>query len=453
VLVPEMIPVWVFSSFFYAWLVIVVNRTARELRRCANAANGPILTSVNEVANCRLVLRTVGAGRLFRESICVDLDEFLRFNYANTSCVNCGTLSAYVLSFVISGGITAAILANRQSYTPSFVGLALTYIFNMPYFLCGFSQIFMQLLDALTSLERLLQYGHNGMVMAEAAWTLPADPNQNRSPASWPTSGVTVFEHVSLIYRPGLPKALDGVSFSLSSGEKVGVAGRSGAGKSSLMAVLFRLSEPAGGRILIDNVDIGSIGLQTLRKAVAIVPQDPLLIAGSVKTNLDPFGEHSERALEQVLDEVELGASLLHSDGFALSHGERQLLTLGRMLLRQSKIRVFDEPTSNVDAATDCVVQRLLRSAAAFRSSTQLTIAHRLQTILDCDRVIVMGNGRILEIGPPKHLLSDPQSSLSKMESHGRGAVEDVSASTQRTSKNTVRVWGSCMRGFECVKA
>jgi len=182
------------------------------------------------------------------------------------------------------------------------------------------------------------------------------------------------------------------------------------------MSVLFRLNEPTEGRILIDGVDITSIGLQTLRTAVAIVPQDPLLISGSVKTNLDPFGEHSEPALEQVLDEVELGASLLHSDALALSHGERQLLTLGRMLLRQAKIRIFDEPTSNIDAGTDRIVQHLLRSAAAFRSSTQLTIAHRLQTIMDCDRVIVMDNGRILEIGPAQQLLSDPQSSLFTLE-------------------------------------
>lgn len=416
VLVPHLVLVLVLAGPAYAWIVMSVNKTTRELRRCASAAMGPILTTVNEAANCRLVLRTMGVDWLFRERLCAEMDEYLRFQYAGMSCVNCGTLSAYMLAFAISGGTTVFILADRQSYSPSYVALALTYSFNLPYFLNIFSQIFMQLLAALTSLERLLQYGHNGIVTAEAAWTLPGDPNQVSSPTSWPALGGVVFENVSLIYRPGLPKALDGVSFSLNPGEKVGAAGRSGAGKSSLMSVLFRLNEPTEGRILIDGVDITSIGLQTLRTAVAIVPQDPLLISGSVKTNLDPFGEHSEPALEQVLDEVELGASLLHSDALALSHGERQLLTLGRMLLRQAKIRIFDEPTSNIDAGTDRIVQHLLRSAAAFRSSTQLTIAHRLQTIMDCDRVIVMDNGRILEIGPAQQLLSNPQSSLFTLE-------------------------------------
>jgi len=407
----------------YAWIVMIVNRTTRELRRCANGTMGPILTNINETANCRLVLRTMDVGLLFQERLCAELNEYLRFQYASMSCVNCGTLSAYTLAFIISAGTTTFILADRHSYTPSFVALALTYSFNLPYFLNICSQIFMQLLNSLTSLERLLQFGHNGIVMSEAAWTLPADPNQGGSPTSWPALGGVVFENVSLTYRPGLPMALDGVSFSLSPGEKVGAAGRSGAGKSSLMVVLFRLNELTGGRILIDGVDIASIGLQTLRTAVAIVPQDPLLISGSVKTNLDPFGEQSEPALEQVLDEVKLGASLLHSDAFALSHGERQLLTLGRMLLRQSRIRIFDEPTSNIDAGTDRVIQHLLRSAVAFRSSTQLTIAHRLQTILDCDRILVMDNGRIVEIGPPQKLLSDPESSLSRLESHGRGII------------------------------
>jgi len=196
--------------------------------------------------------------------------------------------------------------------------------------------------------------------------------------------------------------------------------GRSGAGKSSLMVALFRLTELAGGRILVDGVDIAGVGLRTLRRAIAIVPQEPLLINGSVRLNLDPFGEHTDDALARVLEEVELGAAQLRSTASAstLSHGERQLLTLARTLLWPSRIRVFDEPTSNIDAATDRVVQQLLRSAAAFRGSTQLTIAHRLQTVLDCDRIIVMGSGQVLEVGPPNDLLADPKSRLSELARH-----------------------------------
>lgn len=136
--------------------------------------------------------------------------------------------------------------------------------------------------------------------------------------------------------------------------------------------------------------------------------------------NLDPFGEHSDVDLAHVLDEVKLGASMLFSTASAstLSHGERQLLTLGRTLLWPAKIRVFDEPTSNIDAATDLVVQQLLRSAAAFRASTQLTIAHRLQTVMDCDRILVMGDGKVVEIGPPSELLADPNSRLSDLARH-----------------------------------
>ncbi|CAE8605275.1 unnamed protein product, partial [Polarella glacialis] len=237
---------------------------------------------------------------------------------------------------------------------------------------------------------------------------------------SWPSKGAITFEDVSLVYRAGLPKALDGISFSLRPGEKVGVVGRSGAGKSSLMVLLLRLNEATVGRILVDGVDISKVGLGKLRKAIAVVPQEPLLITGSVRRNLDPFGDHTDKELARVLREVELDPGLLQAETIAstLSHGERQLLTLGRTLLWPAKIRVFDEPTSNIDAATDRVIQQLLRSAEAFGQSTQMTIAHRLQTVIDCDRILVMSGGRLLEAGSPRELLQRPGSQLAALAGH-----------------------------------
>ena len=240
---------------------------------------------------------------------------------------------------------------------------------------------------------------------------------------------------MSLVYRPGLPKAVDGISFELRPGEKVGVVGRSGAGKSTLMVLLLRLNEVTEGRILIDGVDISKIGLGKLRKAIAVVPQEPLLIEGTVQENLDPFAEHSSQKLAEVLEKVELEPSLLAqaSSASTLSQGERQLLTLARTLLWPSRVRVFDEPTSNIDAATDRLIQRFLRSPTMFGQSTQITVAHRLQTVVSCDRILVMSSGKVVESGPPRELLDRPSSHLSALAAHAGVELKTTPDDTERT--------------------
>ena len=212
---------------------------------------------------------------------------------------------------------------------------------------------------------------------------------------------------------------MDGISFELQPGEKVGVVGRSGAGKSTLMVLLLRLNEVSEGRILIDGADISKIGLGKLRKAIAVVPQEPLLIEGTVQQNLDPFSEHSLEDLAEVLAKVELDPGLLEAQTSAstLSQGERQLLTLGRTLLWPAKVRVFDEPTSNIDAATDRLIQQFLRSPTMFGQATQITVAHRLQTVFSCDRILVMAGGKLVESGPPQKLM-EAGSHLSALAAH-----------------------------------
>eukprot|EP00746_Dinoflagellata_sp_MGD_P040738 gnl/MRDRNA2_/MRDRNA2_19840_c0_seq1.p1 gnl/MRDRNA2_/MRDRNA2_19840_c0~~gnl/MRDRNA2_/MRDRNA2_19840_c0_seq1.p1 ORF type:complete len:439 (-),score=68.47 gnl/MRDRNA2_/MRDRNA2_19840_c0_seq1:165-1373(-) len=396
----------------------------------------PVLTTINETCNGRLILRSMRVEEAFRERFCEQMDEYSHFNYASLSVMSGGVILSYAVAFAISSCTASLIIAGAVHVSPSYVALALTYSFNLPFFLNALSQDSQILLGMLTSLERLLQYGRSGIVPKEAPWFLPDEP-AGTGASAWPPRGELVFDNVSLVYRPGTPKSVNRLSISIAAREKIGVVGRSGAGKSSLMVLLFRLNEATEGRITIDGVDIASIGLQKLRRAIAIVPQDPLLITGTVRLNLDPFHEHADEDIYRVLKEVELDPSLIEKSISAstLSQGERQLLTLGRTLLWPAKIRVFDEPTSNIDAATDRVIQQLLRHASAFRGSAQITIAHRLQTVVDCDRIMVMGAGKLQEVGPPRQLLADPNSQLSALACH---AGFDLSQANNISPKEVV---------------
>jgi len=226
-----------------------------------------------------------------------------------------------------------------------------------------------------------------------------------------------------LIYRPGLAPALDGVNFVVQGGTSVGVVGRTGSGKSSLMVLLFRIVEASAGAVLLDGVNVAQLGLHRLRQAMAIIPQEPLLLEGSVRSNVDPFAERSDEELQAVCKRVGLqGDGVLDltvgSSNSELSAGQKQLVSLARTLLQKVQVLAFDEPTSNIDPETDKWIQQTMRSE--FSGCTRLTIAHRLETIIDCDQIIVMDTGRVKESGAPQVLLADPNSSFAAMaRTHG----------------------------------
>jgi ABC-type multidrug transport system fused ATPase/permease subunit len=219
-------------------------------------------------------------------------------------------------------------------------------------------------------------------------------------------------------YRPGLDLVLKGLSFSVKSGEKIGIVGRTGAGKSSMVMALFRIVEPASGCLLIDGMDISTIGLQDLRSRITIIPQEPVLFEGTVRENLDPFKRESDlelwRALESahLRDKIEsmdgkLDAKILQG-GENLSVGQRQLICLARAILRRSKILLMDEATAAIDVETDSIIQATIRSE--FRNCTVLTIAHRINTVMDSDRILVLDQGRVAEFDSPAHLMRNSRS-------------------------------------------
>jgi ABC-type multidrug transport system fused ATPase/permease subunit len=269
-----------------------------------------------------------------------------------------------------------------------------------------------------TSLERIKEFE---VLPQERPHVAAGDAELENS--GWPTHGEITINHASLQYgrtasgQPSGPRVLDDLSLRIEAGHKIGIVGRTGAGKSSLVSVLFRLVEPTGGQIVIDQVDTSSVGLSLLRKNIAIIPQDPILMKGTVGYNLDPFSMYSPAAVLDAMTRAHLDHSLLEtsveSGGIGLSVGQRQLICLARALLTRAPIVLMDEPTANCDLETDEVVQAMIRRE--FAANTVLTIAHRLQTVIDSDMILVLGDGKVLQYGPPRDLLQDTTGAFAAM--------------------------------------
>uniref|UniRef100_A0A671PQ45 Cystic fibrosis transmembrane conductance regulator n=1 Tax=Sinocyclocheilus anshuiensis TaxID=1608454 RepID=A0A671PQ45_9TELE len=294
------------------------------------------------------------------------------------------------------------------------VGLALSYAVTlMGMFQWGVRQS-AEVENMMTSVERVVEYTE---LESEAPWETPKRP-----PPDWPNWGLITFDRVNFSYSSDGPVVLKNISAMFRPREKVGIVGRTGAGKSSLISALFRLMEPEG-KIIVDRVLTSEIGLHDLRQKMSIIPQDPMLFTGTMRKNLDPFSQHSDHDLWNALEEVQLKAAVeelpnkleteLAESGSNFSMGQRQLVCLARAILRKNRILIIDEATANVDPRTDELIQKTIRDK--FKECTVLTIAHRLNTIIDSDRILVLDAGRIHEYDAPHVLLQNQNGIFYKM--------------------------------------
>ncbi|XP_016089140.1 multidrug resistance-associated protein 4-like [Sinocyclocheilus grahami] len=294
------------------------------------------------------------------------------------------------------------------------VGLALSYAVTlMGMFQWGVRQS-AEVENMMTSVERVIEYTE---LESEAPWE-----TQKRPPPDWPNRGLITFDRVNFSYSSDGPVVLKNISAMFRPREKVGIVGRTGAGKSSLISALFRLMEPEG-KIIVDRVLTSEIGLHDLRQKMSIIPQDPVLFTGTMRKNLDPFTQHSDHDLWNTLEEVQLKAAVeelpnkleteLAESGSNFSMGQRQLVCLARAILRKNRILIIDEATANVDPRTDELIQKTIRDK--FKECTVLTIAHRLNTIIDSDRILVLDAGRIHEYDAPHVLLQNQNGIFYKM--------------------------------------
>ncbi|OMO92329.1 hypothetical protein COLO4_17673 [Corchorus olitorius] len=405
---------------FYA-AYLYYQSTSREVKRLDSITRSPVYAQYGEALNGLSSIRAYKAYDRIASVNGKSMDNNIRFTLANTSSNRWLTIRLETLGgLMIWLTATVAVLEIGRAENPaafaSTMGLLLSYTLNITSLLSGVLKQASRAENSLNAVERVGTYIN---LPSEA----PDVIDSHRPQPGWPSSGSIQFEEVVLRYRPELPPVLCGLSFSTSPSEKLGIVGRTGAGKSSMLNALFRIVELEKGRILIDGCDIARFGLTDLRKFLSIIPQSPVLFSGTVRLNLDPFNEHNDPDLWEALERAHL-KDVIRRNSFGLdaevleggenfSVGQRQLLCLARALLRRSKILVLDEATAAVDVRTDAFIQKTIREE--FKSCTMLIIAHRLNTIIDCDRILLLDAGQVLEHNTPEELLANEESTFSKM--------------------------------------
>ncbi|XP_014005976.1 ATP-binding cassette sub-family C member 4 [Salmo salar] len=389
-------------------------QTSRDVKRLESTTRSPVFSHLSSSLQGLWTIRAFRAEERFQNTFDAyqDLHSESWFLFLVTSRWFAVRLDGMCAVFVTITAFGCLLL--RDQVEAGSVGLALSYAVTlMGMFQWGVRQS-AEVENMMTSVERVVEYTE---LESEAPWE-----TQKRPPPEWPSQGLITFDRVNFSYSSDGPVVLKDMKAMFRPKEKVGIVGRTGAGKSSLVSALFRLAEPEG-RIYIDGVLTSEIGLHDLRQKMSIIPQDPVLFTGTMRKNLDPFSQHTDEDLWNALQEVQLKSvveelpnkmeTVLAESGSNFSVGQRQLVCLARAVLRKNRILIIDEATANVDPRTDELIQKTIRDK--FRECTVLTIAHRLNTIIDSDRILVLDAGQIHAYDEPYTLLQNPDGIFFKM--------------------------------------
>ena len=417
---------------------------AREVKRLESNSKSPIFESFGAALIGISTIRAFDKAEIYVERMYRRIDTYAQaywhlFLFNRWMGFRLNMVGAVFATF------TAALIVSIRGVDASLAGFALSFALEYTVALVWALRQYANVELDMNAVERIVEYSN-----------IPIeDQNGDAAPAAWPTEGQLEVANLVVGYAADLPPVLKGLSFSVRRNQRVGVVGRTGAGKSSLTLALFRFLEAREGIILIDGLDISKIRLQDVRSRLAIIPQDPVLFSGTIRSNLDPFDEHDDAELRDALERVHLASitdvapnepseattaldpnsntnifrkltSKISEGGLNLSQGQRQLLCLARAIVSRPKIMVLDEATSAVDMETDALIQRSIREE--FQDSTLIVIAHRLSTIADFDKILVMGDGKVLEYDEPKLLMEKEEGALRKMveESGEREALEGI---------------------------
>uniref|UniRef100_A0A0E0PDB4 ABC transporter C family member 13 n=1 Tax=Oryza rufipogon TaxID=4529 RepID=A0A0E0PDB4_ORYRU len=391
--------------------------TARELARLSQIQRAPILHHFAESLTGASSIRAYGQKDRFRKSNLGLVDNHSRPWFHNISSMEWLSFRLNMLSnFVFAFSLTLLVSLPEGFINPSIAGLAVTYALNLNSQLASIIWNICNTENKMISVERILQYSR---IPSEA----PLVVDYRRPPNNWPLDGNINIRCLEVRYAEHLPSVLRNISCTIPGRKKVGIVGRTGSGKSTLIQALFRIVEPREGTIEIDNIDICRIGLHDLRGRLSIIPQDPTMFEGTVRGNLDPVNEYSDQRIWEILDKCQLGDIVRQSpkkldstvveNGENWSVGQRQLFCLGRVLLKRSNVLILDEATASVDSSTDAIIQETIRDE--FRDCTVLTIAHRIHTVIDSDLILVFSEGRIIEYDTPLKLLENENSEFSRL--------------------------------------
>lgn len=387
-------------------------QTLRQVKRLESVTRSPVYNHYSETIAGISSIRAYAVENEFTERFYTKVDTTQNCSYLLVVARMWMTTRLDTIGNFVVLLVTAMVISQRGTIDDGLGGLLVSYVMASCFAFNFLIHYASEVETAVVASERLDEYSK---VAPEAQWRVHPGPEQ-----SWPQHGAVTLSNYSTRYRDGLDLVLRGVDLTIKPGERVGVVGRTGAGKSSLTLALFRIVESADGKILIDGKDISTVGLHDLRSHLSIIPQDPVLFNGTLRFNLDPNGEYTDSELWSALEKAHAKdhfpgglETQINEGGQNISLGERQLVCLARAVLKKTKILVLDEATAAVDLETDSLVQDTI--SKCFVGCTTITIAHRLHTIMDSDRIIVMANGRVTEEGSPADLLVDSASEFASM--------------------------------------
>lgn len=402
--------------------------TSREVKRVEAIQRSLVYNNFNETLNGQDTIRAYKSEHQFLKKN-DDMINIMNEAYYIT-IANQRWLGIHMDMIAVIFAMIIALLSVFRVFDigASSAGLLLSNVFQIAGQLSMLIRTFTQVENEMNSAERLSEYAYR--VPIEAAYLI----TETTPPAEWPSEGKIEFQNVSLSYRPGLPLVLKDLNFSIQAKEKIGICGRTGAGKSSIMTALYRLSELYSGKVIIDGIDISTLGLHSLRSKLSIIPQDPVLFAGTIRKNLDPFKKYEDDKLWDALRRtglIDIGRleqvkiqkgeelhkfhldQIVEDEGSNFSLGERQLIAFARALVRDSKILILDEATSSVDYETDSKIQQTI--VREFGHCTILCIAHRLKTIINYDKILVLDKGQLEEFDTPYNLFKQKGSIFHQM--------------------------------------
>lgn len=425
VLIVIITPGFLIFAFVIAFLYYLVGvfylTLSRELKRYESITKSPIHQHFSESLNGVATIRAYGVESRFMKQNLSAIDNnnrpFFYLWVANRwLAFRIDLVGSLVMFFA---GIF--VLLSIDKIDAGLAGLSLSYAISFSESALWIVRLYSNVEMNMNSVERLQEY-------LEIEEEPPAEIPETEPRASWPEHGAIKVNDLSLRYAPELPRVIKNVTFDVEPTNKIGIVGRTGAGKSTIITAFFRFLDPETGSIVIDGVDISKIGLRNLRQAITIIPQDPTLFTGTIRSNLDPFNQYSDEEMFEALRRVNLIspgetsnndsgenqnkflnlASSVSEGGGNLSQGQRQLMCLARSLLKSPKVILLDEATASIDYKSDATIQKTIREE--FSHSTILTIAHRLRSIIDYDKILVMDAGKVVEYDDPYILIANKES-------------------------------------------